>query len=139
MISAPDFSLTPFFAPQGVVVIGASTDPAKLGYGIAQNLVRGGYPGAIHFVNPKGGELFGRPLHQTITAVPDPVDLAVILVPPTAVPPPWKPAPNVVCARRSLPPAVLARPARRAPPWKQNVWSSPAPRACAWWGRTVSA
>ena len=44
-------SLIPFFDPEGVVVIGASQDPTKLGYGLANNLHRSGYKGAIHFVN----------------------------------------------------------------------------------------
>ena len=57
-----DSSLTPFFQPKGVVVIGASTSPEKLGYGGARNLVASGYHGAIQFVSQKSGELFGRPL-----------------------------------------------------------------------------
>jgi len=40
-----DNSLTPFFHPQGVVVIGASTSPEKLGYGVARNLIQSGYQG----------------------------------------------------------------------------------------------
>ena len=32
-----DFSLLPFFQPKGVVVIGASTSPEKLGYGVARD------------------------------------------------------------------------------------------------------
>jgi acetyltransferase len=75
-----------FFAPRGVVVIGASQNPTKLGYGAARNLVVSGYPGAIHFVNPHGGELFGRPMHQDVAHVPDPVDLAIILIPAASVP-----------------------------------------------------
>jgi acetate---CoA ligase (ADP-forming) len=82
-----DPSLSPFFSPQGVAVIGVSLNPAKLGYGIAQNLVNSGYPGAIHFfVNPKRGTLLERPVYPTIAAVPDPVDLAVLLIPPQFVP-----------------------------------------------------
>jgi len=80
-----------FFAPRGVVVIGASHTPTKLGYGAARNLVVSEYPGAIHFVNPKGGELFGRPIHPRIADVPDPVDLAVILIPAASVPAPGHP------------------------------------------------
>ncbi|HZW02521.1 MAG TPA: CoA-binding protein, partial [Anaerolineaceae bacterium] len=76
-----DDSLTPFFRPRGIVVIGASREPTKLGYGMARNLVLSGYTGAIHFVNPNGGELFGRPIYTDVQAVPDPVDLAVILTP----------------------------------------------------------
>ncbi|MBE9473323.1 MAG: acetyl CoA synthetase, partial [Chloroflexi bacterium] len=46
-----DPSLTPFFSPQGVAIIGASLDPTKLGYGFSRNLVQSGYQGAIHFIN----------------------------------------------------------------------------------------
>ncbi len=74
-------SLTPFFNPAGVAVIGASQDPTKLGYGLANNLYRSGYKGAIHFVNLKGGSLLGKPIHRSILDVPDPVDLAAVLIP----------------------------------------------------------
>jgi acetyltransferase len=81
-----DSSLLPFFQPKGVVVIGASTSPEKLGYGVARNLVHSGYQGAIHFVSQKQGELFGLPLYADLHQVPDPVDLAVLIVHPNATP-----------------------------------------------------
>ncbi len=81
-----DISLAPFFAPRGVVVIGVSLNPAKLGYRIAQNLVGCGYQGAVHFVNPKGGTLFERPVYTAVKQVPGPADLAVLLVPAQVVP-----------------------------------------------------
>lgn len=80
-------SLTPFFSPKGVAVIGASQDPTKLGYGLARNLVQSNYPGVVHFVNPRGGSLLGRPLYPQIAQVPDPVDLAILLIPAAAIPP----------------------------------------------------
>jgi acetyl coenzyme A synthetase (ADP forming)-like protein len=73
-------------SPRGVAVIGASQNPSKLGYGVARNLVVSGYPGAIHFVNPSGGYLFDRPLYPGVESVPDPVDLAVIMIPAQSVP-----------------------------------------------------
>lgn len=79
-------SLSPLFSPRGIVLIGASQDPNKLGYILARNLVQSGFPGRIHFVNPKGGHLFNQPIHLRVRDVPDPVDLAVILVPASAVP-----------------------------------------------------
>ena len=79
-------SLKPFFNPRGVVVIGASTSPEKLGYGAARNLVYSGYTGAIHFVSQKTGELFNRPLYTDLSQVPDPVDLAILIVPAPATP-----------------------------------------------------
>ena len=74
-------SLTPYFAPRGIAVVGASSDPYKLGYGLARNLVQCNYQGVIHFVNPKGGSLFGRPVYPSVIDLPDPVDLAIILIP----------------------------------------------------------
>jgi len=81
-----DNSLNPFFSPRGVVVIGASTSPEKLGYGVARNLMQSGYQGAIHFVSQKSGTLFERPLYMNLNDVPDPVDLAILIVPPHATP-----------------------------------------------------
>ncbi len=79
-------SLHPFFQPRGVVVIGASTSPDKLGYGVARNLLKSGYTGAIHFVSRKTGRLFGQPLYTDLSQVPDPVDLAILIVPPETTP-----------------------------------------------------
>ena len=83
---ARDSALSSFFNPQGVVVIGVSLNPAKLGYGIAQNLVGCGYQGQIYFVNPKGGTLFERTIYRDIGQVPGTADLAVLLVPAPVVP-----------------------------------------------------
>jgi len=74
------------FNPRGVAVVGASENPTKLGYGVARNLVVSGYRGAIHFVNPRGGRLFDQPIYPNLMSVPDPVDLAVIIIPAAAVP-----------------------------------------------------
>lgn len=81
-----DSSLTPFFDPKGVVIIGASNDPTKLGYGLARNLMQSNYQGAVHFVNLKGGTLLGKPIYTSMDEVPDPVDLAAILIPARFVP-----------------------------------------------------
>jgi acetyl coenzyme A synthetase (ADP forming)-like protein len=74
------------FAPRGIAVIGASRNPTKLGYGVARNLVMSGYDGELFFVNPKPGRLFDRPVYTDVAEVPDPVDLAVVLIPAPAVP-----------------------------------------------------
>jgi len=77
----PSSSLVPFFSPRGIALIGASTDPSKLGYGLARNLIQCNFQGVIHFVNPKGGTLLGHPIHSSVLGLPDPVDLAIILIP----------------------------------------------------------
>lgn len=94
---------THFFRPRGVVVVGASGDPVKLGYALTRNLINCGYEGAIHLVNPKGGSLLGLPLFRSIQEVPDPVDLAVILVPAPAVP-----ESLTQCGQRGIPAAIIA-------------------------------
>jgi len=78
-------SLKPFFSPTGVAIVGASLDPTKLGFGLSRNLVQSGFRGAIHFVNLKGGTLLGHSIHKSISIVPDPVDLAVLLIPAKAI------------------------------------------------------
>ncbi|MFZ5822089.1 MAG: acetate--CoA ligase family protein [Chloroflexota bacterium] len=95
-------SLTPFFQPKGVVIIGASTSPEKLGYGAARNLVYSGYNGAIHFVSQKPGTLFNHPLYTDLQQVPDPVDLAVLIVPAPATP-----ATLEACGQRGIRAAIV--------------------------------
>ena len=75
-----------FFNPQGVAVIGASSNPAKLSYGVVHNLKEHGYQGPIYPINPKGGEILGLPAYASIGDVPDPIELAVIMVRADAVP-----------------------------------------------------
>lgn len=95
-------SLLPFFDPKGIVVIGASTSPEKLGYGVARNLVHSGYKGAIHFLSQKPGELFRRTIHTDLKQVPDPVDLAILIVPPNATPQTLN-----ICGGRGIKAAVI--------------------------------
>lgn len=98
-----DTDLTPFLAPRGIAVIGASREPGKLGYFLARNLITSGYGGAIHLINPRGGALLGREMITSIRDAPDPLDLAVILVPPAAVP-----ASLRECAARGVRAAIIA-------------------------------
>lgn len=102
MLNSTD-SLTPFFSPKGIAVIGASSDPYKLGYGLARNLVQCNYQGVIHFVNPKGGSLLGRPMYPSVINLPDPVDLAIILIPAHGVAQVLK-----ECATRGIHAAIVA-------------------------------
>jgi acetyltransferase len=46
-----------------VVILGTSTSPEKLGYGVARNLVQSGYQGAVHLVAQKSGEVFEKKIH----------------------------------------------------------------------------
>jgi acetate---CoA ligase (ADP-forming) len=97
-----DKSLLPFFQPRGVVVIGVSTNPVKPGYGAARNVALSGFKGAVHFVSQKPGELFNHPIYTSVAEVPDPVDMAVIIVPAPDVPEALD-----ACGRRGIQAAII--------------------------------
>jgi len=78
--------LDAFFHPQSVAVIGASRDPEKLGYAVLANLKEGGYPGRLYPVNPKADEILGLKAYPSVLDIPDPVDLAVVVIPYRFVP-----------------------------------------------------
>jgi acyl-CoA synthetase (NDP forming) len=78
-------TLAALFAPKSVAVVGASkgtsaTGAPKLGTAAMANLVGHGFAGAIHPVNPKESELFGRRCVPSLAAIDGPVDVAILLV-----------------------------------------------------------
>jgi len=74
------------FRPRAVAVIGASRQPGTIGYVVLRNLISGGFAGKVFPVNPKADVLHSIKCHHAVTAIPDPVDLAVIAVPKALVP-----------------------------------------------------
>ncbi|MDN2566672.1 bifunctional acetate--CoA ligase family protein/GNAT family N-acetyltransferase [Aquibium sp. A9E412] len=72
--------------PQSVAVIGASRREGSVGNIVMRNIIEGGFAGDILPVNPKYGEVWGRPCHRSVAALPGPADLAVIATPPDTVP-----------------------------------------------------
>jgi len=78
--------LDAFFRPQSVAVVGASRDPEKLGYAVLANLREGGYLGRLYPVNPKADEILGLKTYPSVVDIPEPVDLAVIVIPYRFVP-----------------------------------------------------
>lgn len=95
-------SLSPFFSPSGVAVIGASSNPQKLSHGILYNLVNSTYTGGVYPVNPGAEELLGRKCYPDISSVPDPVELAVIVLPAPALPDTLE-----ACGKRGLKAAII--------------------------------
>ena len=74
-----------FFNPKGIAVIGATTNPAKGGNSIVRNLLLG-YKGPIYPINPRYETIEGLPCYPSVTAVPDPVEMAIVFVPAIHVP-----------------------------------------------------
>lgn len=78
--------LDAFFRPQSAAVVGASRDPEKLGHAVLANLKEGGFPGELYPVNPKADEVLGLKAYSSVVDIPDPVDLAVVVIPYRFVP-----------------------------------------------------
>ncbi|MCE5258453.1 MAG: acetate--CoA ligase family protein [Chloroflexi bacterium] len=74
-----------FFNPSSVAVIGASENPKKLGHRILVNVMNDGYKGPIYPINPTATEILGLKCYPSVSAVPGPVEQAVIVVPAAAV------------------------------------------------------
>ena len=77
--------LEAIFSPQSVAIVGASPDPTKLGHRVLKNVVENGYAGRVVPIHPTAASVLDLPAYPSITAVPEPIDLAVIVVPPRAV------------------------------------------------------
>lgn len=73
--------ISAFFTPKGVAVIGASSKPNKLSYGILENLRKYGYKGAIYPINPNSDQILDLKCYDDVRKVPDPVELGVIVLP----------------------------------------------------------
>lgn len=73
-----------FFKPYSVAVIGASREKRKLGNQVLENLLKAGFPGRIFPINIKAGpstRILGMKAYSCLMDVPEPVDLAVVVVP----------------------------------------------------------
>jgi acetyl coenzyme A synthetase (ADP forming)-like protein len=100
----PEIVLKAFFEPASVAVIGASTDPAKLGHAVLKNLVEGGYVrhGEVYPINPQAKEILGYPAYPSVLDVPDPIELAVIVIPYPHVPPALR-----TCGQKGIQAAIV--------------------------------
>jgi acetyltransferase len=69
------------FHPRSIAVVGASANPDTPGYDYIQSLKAFGYAGKIYPVNPKGGEILGMRVYESLRAIDDDVDLVISCVP----------------------------------------------------------
>ncbi|MER8766761.1 acetate--CoA ligase family protein [Mesorhizobium sp. M0968] len=79
-------ALSRVLEPHSVAIIGASSNPDKRGYQIINALKKSSYGYPILPVNPRGGTIVGLPVFSDIDALPECVDIAVIVRPAEEVP-----------------------------------------------------
>lgn len=77
--------LAAIFSPQSVAVIGASPDPVRLGHRVLKNILDHGYQGNIYPIHPRATEVLGLCAYPSVLDVPNPIDLAVVVIPPQHV------------------------------------------------------
>jgi len=81
--SAP--ALAALWSASSIAIIGATEREGAMGRLPVEYLQRFGYAGRIFPVNPKGGSVLGLPAFESVASINQPIDLALIMVPATAV------------------------------------------------------
>ena len=79
-------SLDKIFKPKSVAVVGASGRAGSVGFAVMDNLVEGGFEGPIYPVNKRSQIICGLQTIESVTAIPGPVDLAIVATPAVTVP-----------------------------------------------------
>ena len=78
--------LDAIFKPRTVAVIGATDRQGSVGRTTLVNLTTASFRGKVYAVNPKRSEVLGVPSYPAVGAVPEKIDLAVIVTPAATVP-----------------------------------------------------
>jgi acyl-CoA synthetase (NDP forming)/GNAT superfamily N-acetyltransferase len=79
-------SVDRLLAPRSIVVVGAGREPGGMGHEVFRNLLRAGFAGPVYPVHPEATSVASVRAWPSVMAVPDDIDLAVIVVPAAAVP-----------------------------------------------------
>src|SRR4029453_1215754 len=75
-----------FFAPRTVAVIGATERAGSVGRTILWNLISNPFGGTVFPVNLKQRSVLGVKAYPSLSARPEPVELAVVVTPAPTVP-----------------------------------------------------
>jgi acetate---CoA ligase (ADP-forming) len=78
-------SLRPFFEPQSVAVLGASSRRGTIGGELFRNVLEGEFVGAAYPINRNAEPVGGVRGYASVAELPDPVDLAVVCLPAAGV------------------------------------------------------
>jgi acetyltransferase len=79
-------ALDTFFAPKSVAVVGATETPGTVGRTIVWNLISSSFGGTIYPVNPKRPSVLGIKAYPNLSAIPEVVDLIVVVTPAVTAP-----------------------------------------------------
>ncbi len=69
------------FNPKTVAIVGASRNPNSIGREILKNILELNFEGRVYPVNPKAYSVNSLRCYESLSAIPDSVDLVIIVVP----------------------------------------------------------
>ena len=78
-------NLDAIFSPKSVAVVGASSQPGKVGHDIFKNILWGGYTGTLYPVNPKAKSILCVKSLPSLLDIEDTVDLAMLILSPQRI------------------------------------------------------
>ncbi len=74
------------FNPNSVAIVGASSNPEKIGYAVIKNMVESGFSGSIFPVNLNAATILKLKAYRTLKSIGMSPDIVIIAVPSAAVP-----------------------------------------------------
>ncbi len=81
-----DRTLSAILRPRSIAVVGASRQETSIGREILHNLIEYGFSGPLYPVNPNAASIHSIRCYPSLRDIPEPVDLAVVVVPKELVP-----------------------------------------------------
>jgi acetyltransferase len=79
-------SIEPILKAESVAIVGASKNETKRGYQTIRTLLDEKYEGRIYPVNPKEKSILGLKCYQSVSAIAEPVDVALVATPARTLP-----------------------------------------------------
>jgi acetyltransferase len=74
-------SIECIMSPKSIAVVGATDRPGSVGFAVFNNIIKAGFKGGLYPVNVKAKSVQGVKAYPTLLAIPDEVDMAVVIVP----------------------------------------------------------
>jgi acetyltransferase len=81
-----EVSLSKFFNPKSIAIVGASNRPGSVGCALMKNIAKSSYPGSVFPVNPKRKKIMGLDCFASISGIKKNIDLVIIATPAKTVP-----------------------------------------------------
>jgi len=86
LMSAPRSPMDALLRPQSIALVGASDSRDSWAVRLYENLKLMNFPARFYPINPNRCQIWGQTCYPNFAALPEPVDLALTVIPSTAIP-----------------------------------------------------